>query len=100
VSERLFEVVEVAEPTKGEATYEHRLHDRQRLLLAQGVHPATGRPLLTTGQTCGDCVNFYRRSDRYFKCSLVPMTFGPLTDIRKGWPACSLFAGKELMPLT
>lgn len=65
--------------------------------IAGGVHPMTRRPLLTTGETCGDCSHLNRHG-RYFKCDLMKRTHGPATDIRKSWPACDLF-GHEATPV-
>jgi len=75
--------------------------DRQRTqaqhaLLAQGIHPATRRPLADNDETCGSCTFFqtYRKGGTYFKCSNEHgpgVTFGPATDIRKTWPACELW---------
>lgn len=68
---------------------------RQRLLIEQGINPATKRPLAETGETCGSCGHCWRvgwRSKAFFKCGLVDPTHGPGTDIRKWWPACDRWA--------
>jgi hypothetical protein len=63
---------------------------RQEAAFKEGWHPATGARLAANGETCGSCAHLVenRRAKTYFKCGLVMMTFGPLTDIRKKWPAC------------
>jgi hypothetical protein len=71
-----------------------RLTARKNLDLALGRNPATGCPLLTTGETCGDCAHHVvwgHRSRNYHKCNQVHITNGPATDIRLSWPACTKF---------
>lgn len=57
----------------------------------RGAHPL-GAPL-KLGKTCGDCRHCVSRQHhikRYVKCDLVE-TRGAATDIRRKWPACTLF---------
>lgn len=65
---------------------------RQRRQIAAGRHPATGLRLRPEGGTCGSCAHSARHhggTRQYWKCGLVPHTFGPGTDIRVSWPACA-----------
>lgn len=68
---------------------------RRRALLEAGVHPATKLPLVPERGTCADCALFLVRTQgagrRWFKCARAGVSFGPATDIRKGWPACTAF---------
>lgn len=71
-----------------------RRTQRRRALLAIGVHPTTGARLLGNGETCGSCahVGANRGNCRTFhKCTKVFVTSGPATDVRLGWPACTLW---------
>lgn len=72
---------------------------RNRALIDSGIHPAT-RLAFLEGPTCGGCIhatgNRYR-TRTYWKCDLVPMTFGAGTDIRLSWPACVRFE-RDAMP--
>lgn len=56
----------------------------------RGLHP-TGDPLGPEDATCGDCVwlTSNKRSKRYYKCGLRPMTSSAATDIKLRWRACS-----------
>ena len=60
---------------------------RNNNMIAAGIHPATKMPLAGNGEKCGTCVAAYK-VNKWWKCGLVPLTFGPGTDIRKSWPAC------------
>ena len=63
--------------------------------IANGRHPLTRLPLLGTGdQVCGTCQRFLVTGNGYFKCDTY-VTNGPATDIRKSWPACTLWEPKE-----
>ena len=64
---------------------------RQKAWLKAGIHPASKLHLAENGETCGSCTHLVvrRRNRTYFKCGLMPETFGPGTDIRKKWPACT-----------
>jgi hypothetical protein len=92
----LFEIEPQPLGPKDTRSYTRRLTIRNRALLAGGVHPATKMPLLPTdrmpydGARCGNCKHLTSHShDRtWYKCSLVPITGGPGTDIRLKWPAC------------
>ena len=97
--DRLFAVEDLA-PLK-QLSAGRKLTIRNNQKLADGTHPATGRPLLVLWDktldvpTCGDCQHLIVRGEehrRFFKCGKVQMTFGPATDIRKSWRACDLFA--------
>jgi hypothetical protein len=64
---------------------------RNNAMIEGGKHPMTKMPLREPrGETCGSCRHSIAHSvsKRYFKCNLVPITFGPGTDIRLKWPAC------------
>lgn len=70
---------------------------KRRAMLACGIHPATGLPLLGR-ETCGTCVHHFVRqfAGAYHKCRLVRSTGGPATDIRVSWPACEKWQSEEL----
>lgn len=55
-----------------------------------GRHPVTGGATHPDVGTCGDCARAvaHTRNRTWWKCELVPITFGPGTDIRLKWPAC------------
>jgi hypothetical protein len=77
-------------------SYDRRLTRRRRALLADGIHPTTRMPLLAVdigSPRCGDCRHCCanQRSKVYWKCGTVPLTFGPSSDVRKSWPACTRF---------
>jgi hypothetical protein len=68
---------------------------RNNALIARGVHPITGTPLLThpSNPTCGDCNHHTLQggvAGRFHKCTLNS-TGGPGTDLRVSWPACTRF---------
>lgn len=64
---------------------------KNRALLERGIHPATGAPLRVR-DTCGNCKHHevWRFAGRYHKCALTA-TNSAATDIRVGWPACTLW---------
>lgn len=66
--------------------------ERQRRDLANRIHPATGRWVILVGATCGTCAHHFvhRMGKRYHKCEYTA-TRGPASDIRVGWPACTLW---------
>lgn len=69
----------------------------QRKQVVAGRHPM-GPPLLgDPAKTCGNCAHLYRVSYTkvYIKCSLVPATGGPGTDVRVRWPACTKWAAES-----
>ena len=70
---------------------------RNKHWLSLGVNPGSGERVAQGEETCGSCGHLVvrRRNRTYFKCGLVPMTFGPGTDIRKKWPACVKWVEKE-----
>lgn len=100
MTDRLFEVTPVEEPEQ--LSYGQRLTLRNRQALLAGIHPATKRPLLDQTDTpedervkCGDCAHmcsFHRRAV-YRKCAkhVLGMSHSSASDIRVGWPACTLF---------
>lgn len=75
---------------------------RQRDLLAAGVHPATGRPLLAGSEaTCASCVHataVHRGNTRAWKCEVhrLGMSHSAASDIRVSWPACELYERQEV----
>lgn len=73
-----------------------RLTDRQRTMLANGIHPATKLRLLESDEPkrCKDCAHLAAHGDStrtYYKCGLVMHSFGMATDIRLKWSACTKF---------
>lgn len=75
-----------------------RRTSRRNALLAIGIHPTTGARLARNGETCGSCrwVGANRHNCRtYHKCTKVFVTRGPATDVRLGWPACTLWAPQQ-----
>ena len=63
--------------------------------IARGIHPLTKKPLLGTGQTCVDCASA-REDHGFWKCILFSTSRSETSDLRVGWPACTLF--KERQP--
>lgn len=60
--------------------------------IAIGIHPLRDRALAESGETCGTCAHRVQvggHARPYPKCDLVPITSGPGTDCRAGWPACA-----------
>lgn len=90
--------VPVVQKPETPESYGRRLTKRFRDMLARGRHPATGRPLANNGLTCNTCAHrtTHRRVQNYYKCDLIPVTFGPLTDIRLSWPACDRYEPRSL----
>ena len=71
-------------------TQQRKVTRRNEVLIDAGVHPATYRPL-DWARTCGSCVHLRVHTTakkRFYKCGLVPVTFGAATDVRISWPAC------------
>ena len=69
---------------------------KRRELLAAGIHPATKTRLSDAhaGKTCGDCAHAWRKSVNRFtgwKCDRAAAHGLDGPDIRKSWPACTLF---------
>ncbi len=67
---------------------------RQRMAIADGIHPLTRRPLLTGDMTCGDCVHrvlVSYHNKTYGKCDQMPLKHSAANDCRRSWPACNLF---------
>jgi hypothetical protein len=68
---------------------------RNKLRLAEGIHPVSGRPLLDAewGFHCKTCAHLFLHepgNTRFWKCGLN-VTGGPGTDVRVGWPACTRY---------
>jgi len=96
---RLFAVPEVDTPeAPAPLSRDAALTQRNRVSLANGRHPATGRHLLDPGwgYTCRDCSYCYGSGHNlrtYRKCRrhVRGHTGGAASDIRLFWPACVLF---------
>ncbi len=62
--------------------------------VSRGRHPM-GSELHADKSTCGKCFYLYVRamSKRHYKCGNTAhaMTSGTATDVRLGWPGCSLY---------
>lgn len=84
--QRLFEMPATPMP-KGLSADAKRTWRRRRLL-EQGIHPATKLKLADNGEFCGTCEHA-RKNYRFWKCDRLELTFGPATDIRVSWPACT-----------
>lgn len=80
-----------------------RLTARNEALLARGYHPATGRPLLDNDSLCcGNCAHHhaYRHNTRiYHKCDQHRLgeSNSAASDVRTGWPACTLHRPLEVV---
>lgn len=62
--------------------------------IARGFHPLGHTHLAKNDETCGTCAHFVEHqpgANKYFKCRKYGITRGPGTDIRKSWPACTLW---------
>lgn len=97
MTDRLFPVEPVDPPEVLSAT--RRLTLRNNWMLANGTHPATGRPLIPT-HTCGECAHFVASgeySKTYFKCDIhrLGSSRSAASDIRQTWPACDQYEPKE-----
>lgn len=84
---------------QGASTDRRRTAQQKRLIVA-GIHPATSRPLLDDHEagpvTCGDCVHAHRyawHNRSFWKCDLHRLgeSHSAASDIRKSWPACTLY---------
>lgn len=98
MDDRLFDVGPDAHPSK--LSRDQRLTLRRNAILADGRHPTTKLSLrLPVGEhRCGDCG--HRRlqggtARDYHKCGAAPLTGGPATDVRVGWPACVKWIPEE-----
>jgi hypothetical protein len=83
--------------TEAPPSADRRRTIRNQGLIARGVHPATGEPLLDPGWGlhCGDCAHavHLRAGNRAFwKCEWhrLGLSASAASDIRVGWPACTL----------
>lgn len=83
---------------------DQRRTKRRVALLAQGFNPRTRLPLLESDEphTCGDCAHHFvrRMGQTYHKCDHgvgenVHVSFGPATDVRVSWPACTAWQAVE-----
>lgn len=100
--DRLFDVPEVpvAKPDE-KLSPTRRLTIRNQTLLAQGVHPATRRPIAGIDETCGSCAHCTRFSGSigrvYIKCDLhrLGRSHSEASDIRASWPACELWKSPD-----
>lgn len=72
--------------------------------IARGVHPANDTPTQPDRGTCGDCAHLIRRSAgnkrNLLKCPYHRLgdSASEASDVRAGWPACSVFKAKEPQP--
>ena len=98
MSEPLFDGYPDPEPPVP-ATAGEKARAKAAAIIATGRHPLNLVPLLASpqGKTCGDCLHRYlkRLAGTYPKCDLGPITGGPGTDVRAGWPACERFEAKR-----
>ena len=90
-------------PAPKTQSYGSRLTARNAGVIAGGRNPATMRPLLLGGGTCGDCSHLKAvggTARNYWKCELAcrAVTGGAATDVRLSWPACELFTTTPLEP--
>ncbi|MEA1264230.1 hypothetical protein MicroSTF_14395 [Microbacterium sp. STF-2] len=76
-------------------------HERDRLAIEAGIHPATRLRLAENGKTCGDCRWLRRKSAggwTGWKCGTPDPNSknhrGDGRDMTKRWPACAAFAEK------
>lgn len=79
-------------PAPGGSSADARRTVVRETLISAGVHPTTGLLLAGNGETCGTCdyatlLDYHSRG--YWKCTAVPLTHGPASDVRKRWPACT-----------
>lgn len=93
---RLFDVPEL--PDMADMSPTRRLTARRRLMIESGIHPRTRLPLADNGETCGTCAHYL--SGQYQatflrKCDWSPLTHGPATDVRVGWPACTAWEARS-----
>lgn len=71
---------------------------RRRERIARGVHPVAPHMLAGNGKTCGDCAHLILKDGpmigagrgKYWKCTKL-LHHGRGPDMRKSWPACTLF---------
>ncbi|MCP4897340.1 MAG: hypothetical protein GY906_10250 [bacterium] len=86
-------------PPKGQTldTYPKTWTKAQKTRASLGLHPTMGEPYLDAdnesphvGPTCGDCRHLQSHG-RYWKCALIPMTFGRGTDLALSWDACRMW---------
>lgn len=70
-----------------------RRTQRNKAMIAAGVHPATRQPIDVALGTCGTCAHAIRvthNSRSYWKCDLhrLGTSASEASDIRSSWPAC------------
>lgn len=70
---------------------------RHTRLLRDGRHPMTGLAVRrdVTCKTCRFCVLRGGVAGRYYKCLQAPISGGPATDVRVGWPGCQAYEQRE-----
>lgn len=102
----LFEVDSLAVPTveKEKLSATRRLTIRNENLLARGIHPASGFPLLVTDAKPAKCRTcLFKRyvnagANSYNKCEKhrLGMSRSNASDIRVSWCACTLYVDRDL----
>lgn len=96
MTDRLFDVPDLPPDPTEEMSAGRRLTARNQAMLEVGRHPATLTPLRAEGGRCGDCEHCHRygwHDRKYVKCGKHRLgeSHSEASDIRVGWPACSLF---------
>ena len=89
----LFNAAEYEVPELGAAGgYSANLTRRKLAVLAAGLHPITGLPLLDRVTQCRSCAHVHRRhlAKVYIKCELRD-TRSEVTDLRLWYPACTAY---------
>lgn len=86
--------------TKVKLSATRRLTARNNDQLARGIHPATLRRVITTGETCGGCDHHHAydwHNGYYHKCDVHRLgeSHSAASDIRVSWPACELFFPRD-----
>ena len=94
MSDTLFPVADIERQSTDRLSADQRRTIRRNQLLASGTHPTTRLPLLAdsdaTCRTCTHCIP-HTRNRTYWKCDQVELTFGPGSDVRLSWPACTRY---------
>lgn len=73
-----------------------RLTIRNSDSLARGIHPATGQHLARNGEVCATCTHHQHlgwHNRAFHKCAKhrLGRSHSAASDIRIGWPACTLW---------
>jgi len=67
---------------------------QQKVRANRCLHPTMGEPYLLessdVGPTCGNCGHL-KPHRRYWKCALIPTTFGRGTDVNVSWDGCRMW---------